>query len=957
MSRDFGSAWVSEPPVRVAPVKATPWSSVEGQFLLAGLSQFTLKGKVLLAGGVALILGALVTTLVLVRPRPPEKPETVVAPPAAGDRLLQSVTASLGDDGSIDQLADSVVITRATTGEFDTTSSSYDPSQAVDQLPVRVQTSYRTEQSSGTDLADLKGYSGRVIIDLTVQNLTVQPQQVNYDAGGRSRTETAMVGAPLTVVASASLPGVDPATVVTEPGDDGEPANAKDVTNGVLGQGSDQTTQVQWATILAPPQLSATATLRLVLDAKNFAVPTIDVGVQPGLVTDPSMGALVDSAFNPKNSSELALVSRTIEVVGDVNTVLARASSQVSKVRKTLDSTSQTLGAKTVAALQADTKQLDASLKQSDTNLTALDKALQSSLKSTSSSTLQQLSSTVSEIDALLGDTSAKAPAVSVKGTGCAFQVSTPKAGGTVYGSLQQVTALLTAYASATGDCKEELQQTINKTIGPADPAAPDACGVDDPAVTCTLDNARQTFAKVTDAIEQGQNASLGLNPEEDFKDSQDTVATLTKQLTEIRDLTEKLGDNADGPDPDSRTLSKIAAQLEKASTSVTDTQAALPKITEQVDQIHQDAVSGRSGVDTMLGQNKDVAEKLCALVGDGTQPGAPTSDQINAIRAYLVTTRCDGSKFDSPDPDPMETRLDSQAKAWDKVISDTDTSSKDDGLGRLLVDVENSLDEASTALTAAAAGLSTGQSSVGDVHAIAEKAVENLESLGTGLTGVQTSYTTTKTQLDTALAEAAKQASDTKLDSAIEQVSKQGAENSAQLGKAFENSAKGLSSAAEALESSGKKAVDRQRSQLAKTEKQATTSLSAVMTGSLDQISGDISSATRDLGSTRTQLTRDLANILLDLGNPRVKGSGVVGTLAKSADTARSADYQLALAADRTTSYGSVRERDVSGIMLRQAQAEAALQRQAELPAFALDLPDSVQHRTVYTFHLAGGS
>ena len=49
--------------------------------------------------------------------------------------------------------------------------------------------------------------------------------------------------------------------------------------------------------------------------------------------------------------------------------------------------------------------------------------------------------------------------------------------------------------------------------------------------------------------------------------------------------------------------------------------------------------------------------------------------------------------------------------------------------------------------------------------------------------------------------------------------------------------------------------------------------------------------------------------------------------------------------------------ERDVSGIMLRQAQAEAAMQRQAELPAFALDLPDSVQHRTVYTFHLAGGS
>ena len=46
----------------------------------------------------------------------------------------------------------------------------------------------------------------------------------------------------------------------------------------------------------------------------------------------------------------------------------------------------------------------------------------------------------------------------------------------------------------------------------------------------------------------------------------------------------------------------------------------------------------------------------------------------------------------------------------------------------------------------------------------------------------------------------------------------------------------------------------------------------------------------------------------------------------------------------------------DTDGKVLRQAQAEASLQRQAELPAFELDLPDSVQHRTVYTFHLAGG-
>ena len=85
-------------------------------------------------------------------------------------------------------------------------------------------------------------------------------------------------------------------------------------------------------------------------------------------------------------------------------------------------------------------------------------------------------------------------------------------------------------------------------------------------------------------------------------------------------------------------------------------------------------------------------------------------------------------------------------------------------------------------------------------------------------------------------------------------------------------------------------------------------------------------------------------------------EGACRVPCAGAGAAAAGSADYQLAQATDQTTSYGSVREQDVAGIMLRQAQAEASLQRQADLPAFERELPDSVQHRTVYSFHLAGG-
>ena len=466
---------------------------------MPGLTRLSRNRKLLLAAGVTVVVGALVVALAILRPWAPSQKEAAdVAPPAAGDRVLQSVSLAMQSDGSLNQIGDTVVVSRGESGASDTYNTSYDPSKVVDELPVRVVSSYRTDHSSGTDLADLTGFTGRVTIDLAVQNLTVQPQQVSYDAGGRSHSTTAMVGAPLTVVASASLPEIDPATVVTAPKSGSSDA---DTTNGVLSRTADQGAQVQWATILAPPQLSATANLRLVLDAKDFVVPTVDLSVQPGLVTDPSVGALVDAAFNPKNSDELALESRTIGVIGDVNDVLTRASSQISKVRKTLDTTSKTLGTKTVLALQQDTKQIDTSLKQSDQNLDSLDKALQSSLKSTSSSTLESLASTVSQLDGLLGDTSAAPPQPTVSGAGCSSTVTPPKAGGSVYASLLQVTAQLEAYAKTTQDCKVELQQTILTTIGPA---APDdeACADDATSVTCSLNAVRSSFADITKDIE-----------------------------------------------------------------------------------------------------------------------------------------------------------------------------------------------------------------------------------------------------------------------------------------------------------------------------------------------------------------------------------------------------------------------------------------------------------------------
>lgn len=908
------------------------------------LSRLPGGGKLLLASGVAVIVAALVV-LAVVRPWSSDRKAAEIAPPAAGDRLLQSVSVAMQSDGSLSQVGDTVVISRAS-GQTDTSTSEHDPRKVVNDLPVRVVPSYRTATSSGTNLSDLDGYTGRVTIDLQVQNLTVRPQQVSYDAGGQSRTSTAMVGAPLTVVASASLPGVDPATVVT-PSTDASGATDPDVTNGVLSRSSQQVPQVQWAAILAPPQLAATATLRLVLDAKDFTVPTVDVSVQPGLVTDPSVGALVDAAFNPKNSDELALQSRTIAVIGDVNDVLTRASSQISKVRKTLDSTSTTLGAKTVVALQQNTKQIDSSLKDSDRSLGSLDKALQSSLKSTSSSTLQQLESTVRQVEALLGDTSAPVPTATVTGDGCDAKVSAPVATGTVYGSLLQVSAQLNAYSSTTLGCRDELQKAISDTIGPADPSKPDACPADAAvvSVTCSLAATRDGFAAVSASIRDAQKVTDGLDPEKDFDTSRATVDDLIKQLNSLVDGT--------SADP---TKSDTAKQLAATNAAIVEAEDSLKVVGSVIGDIHTAALANKDDVDSMVAQNQAAADAICPVIGDGTQPGTLTARTAERIRSFLVARSCPDANGDTTALTPpapytaaMSTRLQKQSDAWSDLAEETDPKSTDDDLAKALTATTDALTDARKASDAATA-------SVADLNAAARKSLEGLDSLASGLGDLEKKYSDATAALDESLADAAKNASTASLDDAIKTVSDQGQASSQQLGKAFTSSAAGLSSAAKALQDNGAAAIDQQRTELDRTQQTASRSLTTTTTASLGRISGDVTSATRDLTTTRQQLTRDLANILLDLGNPNVKGSGVIGTVAKGATAAGAADYQLALAADQTNAYAAVRGQDVAGIMLRQAQAEAALARQADLSAFAMQVPDDVQHRTVYAFHLTGG-
>ena len=194
-------------------------------------------------------------------------------------------------------------------GDSSAEDTKYDAAQAVGELPVRLSLQYRAGDKSGSDLTELQGHTGPVEIDLTLENLTVRPRAIDYDAAGQTRTDTALVGAPLTIAASTKLTGVR-ADDVTAGSADGATG-----TNGVLSSTEDGAVVVQWATVLAPPRSGASTTLRLVADVKDFQVPAIDVAVQPGLNTDLSADGVLAGAFSSGAGSEMGLQRRTISLV------------------------------------------------------------------------------------------------------------------------------------------------------------------------------------------------------------------------------------------------------------------------------------------------------------------------------------------------------------------------------------------------------------------------------------------------------------------------------------------------------------------------------------------------------------------------------------------------------------------------------------------------------------------
>ena len=872
------------------------------------------------------------------------------APP---QRVLQAVDVDLGADGTVYGIKG--VTVRKEDGQKATTDKQvFDPSRTADQLPVRLLTSYRTAKGSGTDLRDLKGYDGRVEVDVTVQNTTVRPQQLSYDANGTRREASALVGVPLTVVASTNLGKGSVDRVVTT-------SDTGAVTNGVLAQDKAGNAVVQWASILAPPQLAPTTTFTLVMNAHDFSLPRFDLSVQPGLAADSSMKSLLDSAFGPSGGDELRLQSQTIELIGRVTGVLAQAGTQLVDVRRQLGFSAGTLGDRTVADLASGTQQVSSSTRALAGSLSALGDNLGTALQSSQSQTLGALKQGVDRISALLGDTSAAVPVVQLRGAACSRTVAALKPARTVYGQLAQVTGLLRGLAQAPHDCSDAIAGALQRSVGQVDANGHAVCPQGNTSAICGVESARSGL----EAIANGLGSDLA-------------VAQATINGLGIDQASAKLGDLRSG-------VTALQAALRAFSPSGSNVNTDLQDLAQSVRDLQHSAVLDlEPTLDDLHAKAQTALDQLGSPTDDGTgdQTGGTLFHQLAVLRQQITDSGATDPSTMLALVDGIHSGLGDQKSAWQAVLDGTDPHSAAraalsglaDQLSQLAGQIDqtqqdangngNDLDTAISSLQDLANALSLPPvTAAGDPVDLTDCANQHvtlrdpdpMSHVQQAFLGVGCARDGVNSQLATKFAGFQQQLADgsAQLEDQVRTIDTQRQATGTEVSSLFAEATRGLSAAGESVQSAGKKSVDSANGELVRGQQAANTQLSGVVADALKGVGRDVRSSTRDLQSAADLLSKDLANVLADLGTKDRAGSGLLGTVQAQVAQTRASGDRLAAAGSTASAFGNVRSQDMDGIFLQQAQLMAAVDRQAKLAPFAITLPNGSRHVSVYSFHM----
>lgn len=649
-------------------------------------------------------LAAAVTTVGLVGATVGAAPGAAQAPP---EKVLQAVEIDLGTDGTINALRSTEV--RQGVDADDTSSRRLDPSEHAGALPVRVTTSWSHDGKVGTDLAQLEGVSGRVRVDLTVQNTTVEAQRFRYDASGVARDAYELVATPLTVVASARLPEGAVRRVTQPPAGTTSP----NATNGVVAVEPDGTTTVQWASLLAPPRLASTTTFTLVGDAADFALADLTLSVQPGLATDASITRLLGDAFGG-SSALIGSENNTITLIAKINDTLAETRDDLQRVRETLSVNAGELGTATTRRLDAAAGELDASAASVRSDLVSLDSSVSSALQTTRSESLTALSQSVQGLLSFLGTPGSRpaAPPAADEdaAAGCDATAELARdAAPTLLGQLGQVSTLLREVSTASEACVTQVRTGIADSIG-----ADRTCDtvVEATTLVCRLDATSGQLGAVAQTIASEGAKILGAF---DATITGKVGEDLGSLVTVVEDLQQDARSlKSGGGETEVEQLELILTTMQTTLTTLRAGTAATATvgIAGSLNALHDLALTRSAALDggptSVTGQLEALAAEICGspreavvsqlddvlalLNGSDKDEQAGIASAKAALEAYSDRLRrqvdgeaCAAIKgadtgtvtIEQPVGDDLLLRIGAEAAQWDGVAAGTDLSAK----------------------------------------------------------------------------------------------------------------------------------------------------------------------------------------------------------------------------------------------------------------------------------------
>lgn len=934
-------------------------------------------------------------------------------------RSLESIDIAVSPSGAVTAVSGTTVSVSPDGRRAAAGTRTYAPRDVAKDLPVRVRTAYRTADGAGTDLSEIAGYTGRVTVDVFVENLTVKPQSLTYDVAGTSRTRTALVGAPLTLSAAVSL-DADPDSVITASSD------AQGVTNGVLSRTGDGKSQVQWAALLAPPQLGATADLRLVVDAVDFKVPEFGLSVQTGLITDPSVQGLMDAAFRTDTGSQLALTTSTIEALSQVNESLAKAHAIVDRVSTTLTGNAGTIGTQTLADLTSSSQSLSSSMQSIGTDLSGLTQTLTQTLTSTQSSATSQLLQVVNTASAIMGDTSRPAQVPSLESLGCqaqpgagptaqalvGSQAPTPAgaagpgdaagaagpaaaqadSGNGVYGSVNRVSGLLQAYAQANDDCKAAVQAQLSEALGDADTST---CAQGSVSATCSLAAAQQQVnAAVASLGEQANAVTAALQPET-RADVLTSSTALGEKVTGVETALNRLAPSEGGEG-----TGDLSTETEALNQAVNALTPGVDALVSTLDGIHSSATAAQANNTTARAQIADAARDLCTEIASAKDPAL-----LQQARARLTSTPCPGAGGGAADK-PADDKPDGGGAADNKPADDKpadggaaddkpadkpdDGSSADAALSAQSTSLEQIVTASDTTTPGGATkkDVDAVRTAVADVVAARDAIVlavdgapddpskpslsGSLKDLRTAVTDLRSGYDALSASVDkldrdqtaaaagvrTAFDKTAKETTDavsTTVGTQIRLIGAQAGTSRAAVGASFDAATSGMRASADGITSDSARTIQEQTAQIQDQAAGSSAALSSQVEGSLTSMTQGLTGSVVDIEAARSLLTSDLDRVLLDIGSPDGSGTGLVGIMYSSAALTGSAGYQVAAANQAVAAHGAVRAQDMEGILLQQAQVKASLQAQSRVNGLAAPRPAAEQRTVVYSLRVGG--